>query len=315
VGYYRPLALTLRRVTDLLWREGAVLALRGLGLALHILDAALVGLLYQRISGSGSRWTVIIAALLFLMFPFSVHAVIYPSALIHPLVSFLVLLGALLASTYALRGMAMALFLVALAPFAAEHGVMAGWMVSLVVMLFGKRPLAADPRARIFAWIYGGLPIAFLALWVSLDGPGRAVRSLPVMDWGRNTLYFLQGLIAPLSQVIPTGWPAGSAALALLGLIVLGTLAFVFYQSGGLSVWVVGVGWYGLAVLPALLTRPFVYVMYGPRLMYLGAVGAAWIWAEGIRWLAQRPPLGKIFAAFVIGAVAFAHGVLPERHS
>jgi len=116
VGYYRPLGLTLWKAADLLWREGAVLALRGLGLALHIFNAALVGLLYRRISGSGSRWAVLLAAFGFLLFPFSVQAVIYPSALIHPLVAFFALLGALLASTHTLRGMVGALFPVALAP-------------------------------------------------------------------------------------------------------------------------------------------------------------------------------------------------------
>ena len=308
VGYYRPLGLTLWKAADLLWREGAVFVLRGLGLTLHIFNAALVGLLYRRISGSGSRWVALLAAFWFLLFPFSLQAVIYPSALIHPLVAFLALLGALLASTHTLRGMVGALFPVALAPFAAEHGVMAGWLVCLATVLSGKRLVATDSRVRIFAWIYGMLPMASLALWVSLAGPGKAMRGLPVADWGRNALYFLQGLITPLPQAIPAGWPAGSAALALLGLIVLGALAFVFYQSGYISVWVVGVGWYGLAVLPALLTRPFVYVMDGPRLMYLGAAGAAWIWAEGIQWLARRPSWGRILAAVGIGAVALAHG-------
>ncbi|WP_448593679.1 hypothetical protein, partial [Thermoflexus hugenholtzii] len=89
VGYYRPLGLTLWKAADLVWGNGAVFALRGLGLALHMFNAALVGLLYRRISGSGSRWAALLAAFWFLLFPFSLQAVIYPSALIHPLVAFL----------------------------------------------------------------------------------------------------------------------------------------------------------------------------------------------------------------------------------
>ena len=94
-------------------------------------------------------------------------------------------------------------------PFAAEHGVMAGWLVCLAAMLSGKRPVATDPRVRIFAWIYGMLPMASLALWVSLAGPGKAMRGLPVADWGRNALYFLQGLIIPLPQAIPAAGRPG----------------------------------------------------------------------------------------------------------
>ncbi len=309
IGYYRPLSLTLWKGADAYLGHNAILVLRVLALALHGVNAILVGLLYGRVERSCSWQDKCLAILIFLVFPFSLQAVVYPNAIIHPLVTFLALSAVYAASTLWRSKAVLGLFLAALAPFAAEHGAITGWLVLLFVGgmgdLFPKQRLLS----RRIAILYGLMPIGFAVLWalLAIENQIKTGPHFSPSDFGLNALYFLQGLLSPLVRAIPAAWPGkvlGLMFLELAGLI----LSFIWFWSGDrLRVWVISVGWYLLSVLPVLITRPFIYVMDGPRLMYLGAAGAAWLWAEGIRLVSRRRPRWKVLVFFLLGIVLGLH--------
>lgn len=304
VGYYRPLSLTLWKGADTYLGHHAILVLRGLALALHGVNAILVGLLYSRIGRSHPGQSRFLAMLLFLVFPFSLQAVAYPNAIIHPLVAFLVLSAVYAASIPLRPRIALGLLLAALAPFAAEHGAITGWLILLFAggmgNLFSKQRLL--PQI-----IYGLMPLGFAALWSLLAAENYMMVRFSLSDWGWNALYLLQGALSPLVRVIPSSWPGKEWGLMLLELAGLALFAIWFRSAGRFRVWAISVGWYMLSIFPVLISRPFIYVMDGPRLMYLGAAGAVWLWTEGIRLMMQRGQRWKLPALFLLGVILALH--------
>ncbi|MCX7689500.1 hypothetical protein [Thermoflexus sp.] len=194
------------------------------------------------------------------------------------------------------------------APFAAEHGVMAGWLILLFVSLSRGSPAASGSWTPYRVAIYGALPFVFFALWLSLSGSPRAIGgySLPDVMW--NGLYLLQGLLSPFIRAVPASWSGSAWKMALAEAGMLASLAIVFWLQKRFPLWLTSVGWYGLAVLPVAISRPFVYVMDGPRLMYLAAAGAAWLWAGVISHLARRRRWGRWAALILAGGILLAHG-------
>lgn len=306
VGYYRPLALTLWKAADTLLGVHAPLVLHGLSLIFHILNAALTGVLYSRIRGSDWKPAGCLTALWFLLFPFSAQAIAYPNAIVHPLVAFLVLSAALFSTSTFRLAWPVGLLLTALAPFAAEHGVMAGWFI-LWVVFFARGPSTASKTwPRWLMAIYGVFPLAFATLWFSLANSRPMIENISLQDVFWSGLYLLQGLLSPLPRVIPADWPEKVLGVAFLEAITIGLLAFSFHRGKRLHIWILGAGWYVLGILPVLISRPFIYVMDGPRLMYLSSVGAAWLWGEFVFVLAQSRPW-RWLAVILAGGIALAH--------
>ncbi len=307
VGYYRPLSLTLWKGADLYLGHHAVLGLHALSLILHGVNAILVGLLYGRIAGSRSSSSRLLAMLLFLVFPFSLQAIAYPNAIIHPLVAFLALLAVYVASTPRSSRIAPGLLLAALAPFAAEHGAITGWLILLFAGSVKNPSLKQRLLSRHLAIIYGLMPVGFSALWALLAATHHKMVRFSPSDWGWNALYLLQGALSPLVQAIPASWPGKVWGLMLVELAGLVLSGIWFWSAGRFQVWAISVGWYMLSILPVLLSRPFIYVMDGPRLMYLGAAGATWLWAEGIRLIAHRGSRWKLLAVLLLGVILSLH--------
>ena len=86
----------------------------------------------------------------------------------------------------------------------------------------------------------------------------------------------------------------GAAATLLL------TLNALRYPADRLPL-LLGWGWFGLAVLVIAIPLPTDYLLHGPRLLYLGSVGLAVVWAVG---LAGVWPAGALGPAGTTGVAA-----------
>jgi hypothetical protein len=286
---YRPLVFSLWKLCDRLLGDFALTGMHGLSLALHGLNAGLVGLLYAMGRPRNSTWGAILAAGLFLTFPFSFQAVAYPNSLFHILVTACVLAAALFQRLAHRRRQrrwwGLSWLAAALAPFACEHGVMVGPLLWLA----HKTNLASEADdSRWYHWLpYLLIAPLFILLWLRAPRPGSPVRPFSLFSVWQSILYFLQGLTSPLPALLRVGAQGDLTALAIVegGTLILLGLWLAWRKR--LATWGLGVGWYGLALLPILVGMNFAYIVDGPRLMYLASVGAAWLWAEVIAQLAR----------------------------
>ena len=312
LAYYRPLPFTVWKVLYLAGGAHHPVVHHGLNLLLHALNGWLVGLLSLRQRDAHFYRRGILAATLFILFPFSYQAVPWAGALPQILPTTLILLAIFTYHRYGQSGprrrawLWLSLFFTVLAPFAHENGVLLGPLVG--VLEATRRPWPGWRRlmGRTALWSLPAL------LWLPLRLAVETGRSAPLLPVGPETLlqnsaYFIQGLGLPLSWLggwLDPRWPLNDLATAFvlsgLALALSGLLA----RADDWRRWLRALLWYGLAVVPAALFLPFGYVIDGPRLMMLAAVGSAWLWADAIVSLLQartRPVLARS-AAVLLGA-------------
>jgi hypothetical protein len=286
---YRPLVFSLWKLCDRVLGDFALTGMHGLSLALHCLNAGLVGVLYAMGRPRNPAWGAALAAGFFLTFPFSFQAVAYPNSLFHILVTACVLSAALFQRLARQRRQrrwwALSWLMAALAPFACEHGVMVG---PLLWLAHKTNPAPEADDSRWYYWLpYLLLAPLFIFLWLRAPRLDSPVRPFSLSSAWQSSLYFLQGLTSPLPALAQAGAQGNLAALAIVEGGTLLLLGLWLARQKRLSTWGLGVGWYGLALLPIMAGMDFAYVVDGPRLMYLASVGAAWLWAEAIVQLAQ----------------------------
>lgn len=277
--YYRPVTYAVwKAVHDVTGSYPAPL-LHAVPLLCHALAGWLLYLLLVRLTGS--RWALL-AALLFLLFPFSYQALAIMGALFHPLVTVMLLGMLLLWYDGRVRGSAfrqvLAGGLAVLALWSHEYGVAALPLLLALELLLVRRKQVA----RLTWWL--ALPAAaellFVALWLSFDRPpGNPVTARDMLD---NLALWLQNMTYPVSR--QAVWLAD---LLGVGAGPLGTLLGLMALSGALTAyWLAGRIWLGLTLLglaalsflPAALTLTHGYVLSGPRLFYVVAPACAAFW-------------------------------------
>ena len=308
LGHYRPLASALWKLSLLFTGTFNAPLLHGINVALHILNGALVAALTRRvltrwilgglkaIQPSHYRLTGLVAGVLFLSYPFSYQAVPWVGALFHPLVTSLVL-GAVLtglkarsASWWGWRALSLGMTIAAF--FTHETGLTIGAWLLGYELTFRDDDEAAQRRWRVYLWplAYLALGVAYLGLYFSVprggDPPPLPTRDLLI----QNGAYLLQGLafpIAPLTRWTMDGWGWNdlSAAYLAAGLTV-GLLVSLSWRQRMLRALGFALICFTLSVIPVWLTLPFIYMISGPRLLYLASVGAAIGWACGFQALA-----------------------------
>lgn len=313
--YFRPLSFALWKLMEPIFGYHNPAAQHALNLALHVSNALLVAWLAGcwwtgQQSAGGRRF---IAGTLYALFPFSYEAVPWVGALVHPLVTFLILASLASYARFRLTGRrrwaVISLIFTFLSPFAHENGV-------LVVPLLGLIELTTPDRSeslwrsgrRLLGWL--APLIVWLAIWRAVPAE-RGVNALQlnsVADIGRNLLYFTQGAAYPVTWA--GGWVRGTLALndflaaALLSGLGLAVASGVqwrnrFNRRGWLP-WL----WIGLTSLPALLFLGHGYLAAAPRTLMLSSVGIAWLWTDVFVRLAGRArksPARVAVAALLIG--------------
>ena len=128
----------------------------------------------------------------------------------------------------------------------------------------------------------------FFVLWLVI--PKNSDQGLASFDTlANNAIPFLQSLVYPLlplfifssSSVMP---------LVVMGVAIIGLLFAAAAVAGAKRLWLFGLAWFGLSILPALLFLSSDYLYGSPRLHYLPAVGIALLLALPVLALARRMP-------------------------
>jgi hypothetical protein len=276
-------------------------------LILHALNAWLVYRLGRDL-GLGIR-AGLLAAVLFVVFPFQYQVVPWAGALFHPLVTAL-LLGAVLAYRQArvrssLAWLALSLALGGVALFTHESAVTLGALVGgMELWLYHRREVAAP---RPYAALYLLMAAGFVLWWLTVPKWPRAYE-VDVIALARNTLMFLQALLWPLA----IGWRAAPPAVlqqpeltvGLAGTCVLALAVWLFQRDRALALLLSALGWVAITALPVWATLPTEYLEDGARLYYLPAVGVALAWAAVAERLARRGSgwrVGQVAVVLALG--------------
>lgn len=302
-GYYRPVVFVTLKGLVMLGGYNAALH-HGLLLLLNSANVAMLWLLALRLSKSRAyAWA---AALIFLAFPFSYEAVAYVASLTHPLLLFWLLLTILLYQQAAggNRIFYIAAFIaMLLGLFTHENGLF------IPLALVGVEWLERPPRGLVEGikrpfMPFAGAAILFFLLWLAI--PKNSDQGLASFNTLANNLMpFLQSVVYPALPVVRLS-SSDITALVLLSIAILGLLLGAAVAAGAKRLWLFGLGWFGLSILPALLFLSSDYVYGSPRLHYLAAAGIALLLALPVLALSRRAPQrGWTRAAAWVSALAY----------
>ncbi len=319
LGYYRPLTMSVWKVDHLLFGSNDPARLHFLSVALHALNGMLAGLIaWRAYLGRGRLAYAVLAMLLFLAFPFSYQAVPSTSSLSKPLIATLTLSSALLyweaRRRRALLLLGLSLLAGLLAPFAYETGVMVPVAILAVELLaYSRQELGR------FSWlpalyvilIWGvALPIVIIAE----PETGASLRLPALLSLWQNGAYFLEGLLFPITPLATPLEPILAidryALVWLLSLLALIALFVLYFWARQIRLFLYALSWYIVGVFPLWLMLDFSYVITSPRLLYLGAVGSAVLWAGLPLLLWNRRPtqwwLRTIAVVSAVGMLGFS---------
>ncbi len=347
--YFRPLGATVWRLSYLLWGEHQPVWLHGVNLILHALNGWLVGWLAGHIwrtaqsrptpsAATGDAWqshlVATLAAIFFVLFPFSYQAVPWVGAIYHLLATTLVLTAVVSYQQWRTSQhhgwLLLGLLAILLAPFAHENGLIAAPLIAIYHLLSLTRPPSQFPIHNspftIPIW-FTPLLIWFSIWWRAPKARGTAEMGLNHLEaFGQNLAYFAQGLAFPFSWLggwlrDSWGWNDLTTAvwLILLALLFVTLTALVLRQQQASLALLLGfpLAWWLLGTLPALLLLDFAYVISAPRLLMLSSVGAALLWAiTAVAWFAwaERQWATRRSTAvvgFLSGAGLVALAILP----
>lgn len=282
--YYRPMQFLAWKLYETIFGYDSALLYHALNVLLHMVNASLVMLLARRLSDRKDRWwPAVLAGLIFVVFPFAYQVVPLPASLTHPMATLCVLL-ALLAydrfqTTDRYRWLIAALGC-ALVAFASNEGsILLAGLIALFVFV-------RSPRNRRWPWI--GSFVLLAAVYYLWYRSQQANNSETVLLRGvepilQNSIYVLEGLTFPLQPLgqwlMDRGWGDQAAVLLVAGITLI-VVAALLFRARLLRRFVFGVAWYGLCLIPAVMLLSHNYLINSPRLMYLGSVGAALMWAS-----------------------------------
>jgi hypothetical protein len=335
VPYYRPLSNLPWKLIMLATGGYSPAAFHALNLLFHALNGYLVGLLAMKLftsrsaplsayrdeayiadsasksplrlqGGLGVRYTPYLAALFYLLFPFSYQAVGWAAALGHVMATF----GALLAVNaliwgigYQVLGIGEQETPINQPPTPKTLYPAALIALGTTISIFSHENGAATPLLLVGCWLlianrqkltaksqypkpYILLPsLAILALyiliWFAIPKARPNGIAVSPADWIANATYFVQGIGYPVAQAGAWVWktfglPREPVAAALgIGGVVLG-LAL----AGRRGVW--GLLWYAIAISVPTLLLQRAYAIDGPRLMMMASPGAALLWTAAV---------------------------------
>lgn len=334
--YYRPLGNTVWRLIYVTTGDLNPVAFHGVNLFFHVLNGWLAGRLalsiLRKIDPQVQRWTGVLATAFYVAYPFSYQAVPWVGALYHLLVTTLTLTAVWatlrIAQTGQSRWRWVATAAAAAAPFAHENGVMLLLLLPAVTLLnrSKQQPISWT------VWLHWIAPFLFwLIAWISVPkGDFGGLPSLNLEAVGQNLVYFFQGLVYPTTiltgrLVAVNGWPDfvtifGFGALSIF-LTVSGWRAAS--QNGSLrQLMMVGLTWWAVTALPALIFLDFAYVLSSPRLLVLPGVGITLVWSGVAGALWQRAgdlpwirPAVMAAAAYILAASSWMIVVHLNQHA
>jgi hypothetical protein len=309
--YYRPLPFLVWKGLHALLGRYDLFWFHLPSLLLHVLNAYLVYRLARGLRLGPP--TALIAALLFVVFPFNYQVVPWAGALFHPLVTALVLVSLLTYRAARLHGssgwLTCSLLCAALALFTHEYAVTLGVLIAGVELWLWRE--GEVPAWRPYALLYFGLAGGYLLWWAAVPKWPRSY-SIDGVSLGRNALMFLQAACWPLTL----GWrwmPAGLSdhpelSVAALSALVLPLVTWLYWRAKALRWLVVAALWLAITALPVWATLSWEYLEDGARLYYLPGVGIALGWAALARALPAQGWRRRGAQALLVVVYAWAVG-------
>ncbi len=319
LDYYRPLAFTVWKLLG--WVNGGhnQAVLHFVNLLLHVsnslLMASLAGRLWPHESPDRMWLRRYLAASLFLTFPFSYQSVSWIAAMMHPLMTLLVLasFGSYLNFNDSNKPawLLLSLLLTFLAPFAHEIAIVFVPLLFVYELLQPGNSLTHRRPGRAVFWLLPAL--AWLIVWRSV--PAGHAGELLVGFWKvhplPNVAYAAQGIAYPatrftvrLLDLVPAG---EFFVVAMISGIALAITFFIQIRRRWrltLFLWC----WLAVTLAPAILFVPFPWMSASPRVLYLASVGIAWLWADLLVGLAYwgRGRVGLRFLGPILATLAAA---------
>jgi hypothetical protein len=307
--YYRPMQFLAWKLYETIAGNDSALLYHALNVILHMINACLVVVLARRLSDHQDRWwPAILAGLIFVVFPYAYQVVPLPASLTHPMATLFVLLAILaydrFQTTGRYRWLIGALGCALLAFASNEGSILLAALIAVFVFM-------RSPRDRRWLWIGSFVLLAVVYyLWYhsqQADSSGTvAIRSLePIVQ---NAIYVLEGLTFPLQpagQWLMDRGLGDQTAVLIVACITLAMVMVLLLRARLLRRFVFGVVWYGLCLAPAVMLLSHNYLINSPRLMYLGSVGAALMWASVVEAIWGHDsfwPLRRV-AAVILAAV------------
>jgi hypothetical protein len=256
---------------------------------LHALNTVLVAMLALRLGQRLGLPGLIFPALAGLFFGFTpllYQSVIWAGAIYHPVMAAFGLL-AIHASLFARErqrwGMWVLCFaLVVAAALSHEAGFIFGLLVLLtqVALSVARRERLPKPAIAIAA-LSLMYPLINRVI-VGASGSNAASRLRPLDEIITNAVYFMQGMVSWL--VILLRPPIGlteSAPLIIVGLFVIAAGLSLVFLARVKALWLglFALSWWAIFSLAQALVLDKAYVSFGPRLLYVPAIGIALFWA------------------------------------
>jgi len=286
--FLRPLVFVISKFLLLILGSYSAPVFHLVPLILHVANTVLLGMLASALSWRRTfGW---LAALLFATFPLSNEAVAEFDAICHPLLTFWVLLALVFFERGRRTGSRYYLWAVyptmILAMLSHENGLILPILLLSMELIYYP-PSSVREMVRRPVLYYFAVPALYLLWWLWIP---KASTSTPqtVGDVLHNTLPFLQVVAYPLLPFVKVSVTQWGLLLAL----VSASLILTYVAARVLStvrVWIFAIVLMVLASVPSLLFLDWDYLHGGPRLYYLGSVGAALLWAS--------PPLAIIALA------------------
>lgn len=311
--FYRPLVFTVYKLGRLLPPGADRIALHAVNLALHWLSGCLVVWLL-RLTGRSSE-EALLAAALFVVFPFKFMAVSWVTAMPHLMVTALTLVAAVAALQAENAGApgwwALSLLATALAPLAHESGYVCAALVAVALLLHHG---VGGRRAPLLA--IGILLNVAALLWRRfIPGAGQASFN-GLQDWLGNAMFSLHGLIYPMAPLI--GTLVRRFAIQDFLLVVTGTIGLVALLLLAIlrrREWrwmVLSLCWWAGGMLPAVVSLRYGYNYTAPRVYSLASPGITMLWAGVLVFLSglrtRSPKRAKRYGQWVWPAVSVLLG-------
>lgn len=310
--HYRPFQFTLWRLVYLVTGDLRPDVLHALNLFSHAMCGVLVGLL-------GARWLTrswlvpSLVAALFVVFPFGFDAILWPCALSYPLCVGLVLAAVLLYLSARATGSwpkhLVAMFLLVLAGFSLEAGVVGGVIILMVEIAVGGRVVGRWPLSYLGVSAVPLIPIAVVTPSYRL-----------AIQHSVNDLAMVAQVVSfPVAPLAMAGERYGLdklTSLLMIGAVALAVLTYGAWRAGQLRWLGIGLAWVLVWVSVPLLTQQFDWLRDPPRIFYPSAAGLALAWGAGLLGLPPRSLGGagrSLGQLLLIGAIVPALFFLQGR--
>lgn len=283
-GYYRPLILLWTRVVFAVSGSFAPLVFHFSTVAIHLLNIALLVQLLRRIPTL--RPFAMKGSIVFGLFPFHYQAILTPAFSLHIWQTAFFISAGILYVTAGLHTRVKHLLLLLISCLAIlnhETGVLMG------VFLFGVDRLAYIRSRRWLPYLIAGIGYTLLYQTLPRGSPPETMLSPAHLIERLRFAFqaFAFPLIPGLTRLL------GEARLnRILGLAFLWIMLswLVFREDSRQRAGGAGFFFFLLAIMPSVLLLPTGYFLHGPRLLYLGSVGASVFWATRLK----APPSSRL---------------------